>query len=110
MQGEIYLQFIALLSPFDRAQGSICGRNLSNDLKSQLDPAALVASCKINATNDRAHCNEGLAITSGEDNVRSIIPFVVLLTAQRAFFADKKSVKSPEIPPQYSSAGCFHVR
>ena len=42
LPGEVNVQFIVLLSLFDRTQGRLCGGKGSIDLKFHLDPAAWV--------------------------------------------------------------------
>ena len=75
--GEVYVQFIALLSPFDRSQGPVCGGKvgqvtlfLSSNQRRGLLP------CEINATKNCARCNGALATTPGYVNVR----FIALLS------------------------------
>ena len=64
----------AFLSRFERTQGAVCGRKVgSSHLKFHLDPAAWVLPGKINAMENCARCNWGLAIPPGEINVRLIV-------------------------------------
>ena len=71
------MRFIALLSPFDRAQGPICGEKAgSSRLKCHFDSAVWVLPSEINAMENCATCNEGLATLSGEVDVR----FIALLS------------------------------
>jgi hypothetical protein len=71
--GEVNVRFISLLSPFDRAQGLVCGGKVGLvTLKYQLDPVAWVLPGEINALKNCDRCSRGLAITSGEVNVRFI--------------------------------------
>ena len=67
---EVDVCFIALFSPFDRAQGPVCGEKAgSSRLKCHLDSAAWVLPGEINAMENCAGCNEGLATLSGEADV-----------------------------------------
>ena len=76
LYNEVNVQFIALLSLFDRTQGRVCGGKVgSTDLKCHLDPAAWVLPGKINAMENCANCNRGLNTLSGEINVRVIVLF-----------------------------------
>jgi len=75
MSGEVNVRFIALLSPFDRTQGPFVKDKSFNHRKYHLDPAAWVLSGEINAMKNRAHCDCGLAIMSGEVRVRFIALF-----------------------------------
>ena len=71
------MRFIARLSPFDRAQGPVCGEKAgSSRLKWHLDSAAWVLSGEINAMENCAGSNEGLDILSSEVDVR----FIALLS------------------------------
>ena len=77
LSGEVDVRFIALLSPFDRAQGPVCGEKAaSSRLKCHLDSAAWVLPGEINAMENCAGCNEALATLSGEVDVR----FIALLS------------------------------
>ena len=61
LSGEVDVRFIALLSPFDRAQGPICGEKAgSSRLKCHFDSKAWVLPGEINAMENSAGCNEGL--------------------------------------------------
>ena len=71
------MRFIVLLSPFDRAQGPVRGEKAgSSCLKCHLDSAVWVLPGEINAMENCAGCNEGLATLSGEVDVR----FIALLS------------------------------
>ena len=73
LSNEVDVRFIALLSPFDRAQGPVCGEKAgSSRLKCHFDLEAWVLPGEINAMENRAGCYEGLAILSGEVDVRFI--------------------------------------
>ena len=77
LSGEVDVRFIALLSPFDRAQGPVCGEKAgSSRLKCHLNPETWVLPGEINAMGNCAGYNEGLAILSGEVDVR----FIALLS------------------------------
>ena len=70
LSGEVDVRFIALLSLFDRAQGPVCGEKAgSSRLKCHLDLDPWVLPGEINAMENCACCNEGLAILSGEVDV-----------------------------------------
>ena len=65
--GEVDVRFIVLLSPFDRAQGPVCGEKAgSSRLKCLLNLAPWVLPGEINAMENCAGCNEGLATLSVE--------------------------------------------
>ena len=67
------MRFIALLSPFDRAQGPVSGEKAGpSRLKCHLDSAVWVLPGEINAMENCAGCNEGLATLPGEVGVRFI--------------------------------------
>jgi hypothetical protein len=67
---ELDVRFIALLSPFDRAQSPVCGEKAwSSRLKCHLDLEPWVLPGEINAMENCAGCNEGLATLSGEADV-----------------------------------------
>ena len=71
------MRFIALLSPFGRLQGLVCGEKAgSSRLKCHLDSAAWVLPSEINAMENCTGCNEGLATLTGEVDVR----FIALLS------------------------------
>ena len=77
LSNEVDVRFIALLSPFDRAQGPVCGEKAgSSRLKCHLDLEPWVLPGEINAMENCAGCNEGLATLSGEVDVR----FIALLS------------------------------
>ena len=70
LSGEVDVRFIALLSPFDRAQGPVCGEKAgSSRLKCYLDLEPWVLPGEINAMENCAGCNEALATVSDEVNV-----------------------------------------
>ena len=61
------MRFIARLSPFDRAQGPVCGEKAgSSRLKCHLDLEPWVLSGEINAMENCAGYNEGPATLSSE--------------------------------------------
>ena len=67
---ELDVRFIALLSPFDRAQSPVCGEKAwSSRLKCHLDLEPRVLPGKINAMGNCATCNEDIATLSGEGGV-----------------------------------------
>ena len=71
------MRFIALLSPFDRAQDRFRGGKAgSSRLKCHLDSAAWVIPGEINAMENRAGYTKGLATLSNEVDVR----FIALLS------------------------------
>jgi hypothetical protein len=77
LSGEVAVRFIALLSPFGRLQGPVCGEKAgSSRLKCHLDSAEWVLPGEINAMENCAGCNEGLATLPGEVDVR----FIALLS------------------------------
>ena len=77
LSGEVDVRFIALLSPFDRAQGLVCGEKAgSSRLKCHLNLEPWVLPGEINAMENCAGCNEGLATLPGEVDVR----FIALLS------------------------------
>ena len=70
LSGEVDVRFIALLSPFDRAQGPVSGEKAgSSRLKCHLNLEPWVLPGEINAMENCAGCNEGLATLSGEVDV-----------------------------------------
>ena len=70
MSGEVNVRFIALFSCFHRAKGPLCGRQVgSSHLKYHLNLEAWVIPGEMNATENCARCNEGLAAMSGEVDV-----------------------------------------
>jgi len=78
LPGEVDMRFIVLLIPFDHAQGRVCGEKAgSSRLKCHLDYSeAWVLPGEVNAMENCAGCNEGLATLPGEVDVR----FIVLLS------------------------------
>ena len=62
LSGEVDVLFIARLSPFDREQGPVCGEKAGSSLlKGRLDSEPWVLPGEINAMENCAGCNEGLA-------------------------------------------------
>jgi hypothetical protein len=67
LSGEVDVRFIALLSPFDPTQDRFRGGKAgSSRLKCHLDSEAWVLPGEINAMENCAGCNEGLATQSSE--------------------------------------------
>ena len=67
LSGEVDGGFIALLRVFNRAQGPVCGEEAgSSHLKCHFDSEVWVLPSEINAMENCARCNEGLATLSGE--------------------------------------------
>ena len=84
------MRFIALLSPFDRLHGLVCGEKAgSSRLKCHLDSAAWVLPSEINAMENCAGCNEGLATLSGEVAVR-FIALLSLFDPRKTVFVEKR--------------------
>ena len=99
------MRFIVLLSPFDRAQGPVCGEKAgSSRLKCHLDSAVWVLPGEINAMENCAGCNEGLATLPGEVDAR-FIALLCLFDPRKTVFVEKSRVKSPEMPPRFSGVG-----
>ena len=70
LSGEADVRFIALLSPFDPTQDRFRGRLAgSSRLKCHFDSEVWVLPGEINAMENCAGCNEGLATLSGEADV-----------------------------------------
>ena len=70
LSGEVDVRFIALLSPFDPTQDSFRGGKAgSSRLKCHFDSEAWVLPGEINAMENCAGCNEGLATLSDEADV-----------------------------------------
>ena len=72
MSGEANVQFNAVLRPFDRTHGPVCGGKVGSITKYHLDLAAWVLPGELNKKKNCAGCNEGLTTMPGETNVRSI--------------------------------------
>jgi hypothetical protein len=74
--GEVDVRFIALFSRFQRTQGPVCGRKVRlfhlniTSIACHLDTEAWILPVAINATENCARCNEGLAKMSGETDVQ----------------------------------------
>ena len=84
------MRFIALFSPFDRAQGPVCGEKAgSSRLKCHLDLEPLVLPGEINAMENCAGCNEGLATLPGEVGVRCIARLSPFDPAQGPVYGEK---------------------
>ena len=67
LSGEVDVRFIALFSPFDPTQDRFRGEKAgSSHLKCHLDSEAWVLPGEMNATENCARCNKGLATLSGE--------------------------------------------
>jgi len=67
LSGEVDVRFIALLSLFDPTQDDFRGGKAgSSRLKCHFDSEAWVLPGEINAMNNCAGCNEGLASLLGE--------------------------------------------
>jgi hypothetical protein len=70
LSDEVDVRFIALLSPFDPTQDRFGGGKAgSSRLKCHLDLEPWVLPGEINAMENCAGCNEGLATLSGEADV-----------------------------------------
>ena len=88
LSGEVDVRFIDLLSPFDRAQGPACGEKAgSSRLKCHLNLEPWVLPGEINAMENCAGCNEGLATLSDEVGVR----FIALRSLVCVYLAWRKS-------------------
>ena len=93
LSGEVDVRFIALLSPFDRAQGPVCGEKAgSSRLKWHLDSAAWVLPGEINATERCVDCYEGLATRTDEVNVRFMALLDLFTSAQSRVSGEKQRV------------------
>ena len=70
MPDEVGVQLFAPLHRFDRAQGPFLGGKVgSHHLKCRFDSAAWALPSEINAMENFAGCNEGLATVPGEVGV-----------------------------------------